>query len=92
MRAVLVLATIADLGLAALLVAVSGFVLQGVNNTGPLMPEAAFYVASVALCVLAPAAAWILRARGARPAFVLWTAVAPLVVAAVVMAAEGVLV
>lgn len=89
MLAVLILATLADLGLAALLVAVSGFVLQGVNNTGPMMPEAALLVAFIALCVLAPLAAWILRARAARPALVLWTAVAPLVVAAVVMGAEG---
>jgi len=59
MLAVLVLATVVDLAL----VAVSGVVLQGVNNTGPMMPEAALFVAFVALCVVAPVAAWILRAR-----------------------------
>jgi hypothetical protein len=91
MIAALVIATLADLGLAVLLVAVSGFVLQGVNNTGPVMPDAALYVAYVGLCVLAPLAAWILRARGARPAFVLWTASAPLLLAALVLAAEPLL-
>jgi hypothetical protein len=44
MRALIVIAAVADLALGALLVAVSGFVLQGVNNTGPMMPEAIFYV------------------------------------------------
>lgn len=92
MLAVLVLATLADLALAALLVAVSGFVLQGVYGTGPEMPTAAFFMAYVGLCVVAPLAAWLLRARGARPALVLWTAGAPLVVAAAVLLAEPLLV
>jgi uncharacterized membrane protein len=91
MLAVLVLATLADLALAALLVAVSGFVLQGVTNTGPEMPEAAFYVGYVALCVVAPVAAWMLRLRRARPALVLGMACAPLAIAALALVAEPLL-
>ena len=88
MAAALVLATIADLGLAALLVAVSGFVLQGVNNTGPMMPEAAFLVGMIALCLLTPLAGWVLRARAARPAAVLGTAFAPPALAGAVLLAQ----
>ena len=31
-----------DFGMGLLLISVSGFILQGVNNTGPMMPEAVF--------------------------------------------------
>jgi hypothetical protein len=88
MAAALILATVADLALAALLVAVSGFVLQGVNNTGPMMPEAALLVGMIVLCLLAPVAAWVLRARAAGPAAVLGAACAPLALAAAALLVE----
>ncbi len=86
MIAVLVIATVIDLGLAVLLVAVSGFILEGVNNTGP-MPGAMWYVAFIVFCVVAPAAAWILRHR-APPAVPLILVFTPIVIGAIVMAAE----
>jgi len=92
MIAALVIATLADLGLAVLLVAVSGFMLQGLHNSGPVMPDAALFVAYVALCFVAPVAAWILRARSVSPGLVLSTAYAPLLLAALVLAAEPLLV
>jgi hypothetical protein len=67
---------------------VSGLVLHGLHNTGPVMPEAALLIAYVVLCIGAPMAAWILRAGGVRPVFVLSTAYAPLLLAAIVLAAE----
>lgn len=62
MTILLVLITLADLGLAVLLVAVSGFILQGVNNTGP-MPGATLYVLFILGCLAAPALAWLLQGR-----------------------------
>lgn len=59
MRALLIVAGLAGLALGVLLVAVSGFILQGVNNTGPMMPEALFYVIIMAWCFIAPLAAWL---------------------------------
>ncbi|MFO1091161.1 MAG: hypothetical protein U1E46_16420 [Hyphomicrobiales bacterium] len=85
MTALLVLLTIADVALAVLLIAVSGFVLEGVNNTGPMMPEAVFFVALVVVCLVAPIAAWALR-RKLDPMIVLVIAAAPLAVAAVAFA------
>lgn len=87
MVAALVLATVLDLGLGLLLVATSGFLLQGVNNTGAMMPEAVFLVLMVALCVGAPLSAWLIRKRISSPA-VLALAYAPLIVAGVVLLAE----
>jgi len=75
--------TVIDLGLAALLVAVSGFILQGVNNTGPI-PGAGWYVGFVVFCVAAPSAAWVLRRR-AHPIVPLALVFAPIVVGAIVM-------
>jgi hypothetical membrane protein len=77
MRAGLIIATIADLGLALFLVALSGFVLEGVNNTGPMMPEAIFYVLFILLCLGAPALAW-LRRRTLSPEAALGIAAIPL--------------
>ena len=59
----LIIATVLDLGLGLLLTGVSGFVLQGVNNTGPVMPDAILFVLVIALCFVAPIAAWSLRGR-----------------------------
>jgi hypothetical protein len=61
----LVLATIADLALAALLVAVSGFLFGG----GPESMHAgafaaASYVAAVIACLVAPVVGFIFKARG----------------------------
>jgi hypothetical protein len=85
--AALVIATLLDLGLGLLLIAVSGFILEGVNNTGPMMPEAVFLIGMIVLCVGAPVAAWSLRRRLSAPA-VLALAYAPLLIAALVMLAE----
>jgi len=79
MRILLVLATIIDLGIGVLFIAVSGFVLQGVNNTGPeSMPTAVGFVAFVILCFAAPVAAWALRGRlpAAAVQAIVWSPVA----------------
>ncbi len=88
MVAILVIATLIDFALAALLVGVSGFILEGVNNTGPEMPAAAMLVAFIILCAAAPLAAWIMRKRAIRPSVTLALAYAPIVVAALVLVAE----
>lgn len=84
----LVVASVVDLGLAVLLVGVSGFILQGVNNQGPMMPEAIFLMLMIALCLAAPAAAWLLRARQASPHVVLAIGYAPPAIAVLVLIAE----
>ncbi|TNF58974.1 MAG: hypothetical protein EP307_11330 [Rhodobacteraceae bacterium] len=84
MRAFLVLAGLADVALGVLLIAVSGFVLQGVYNTGPMMPEAVFYVIMMAWCFLAPLVTWLSRSRlgaQARVAIIL----SPLAVAGIML-------
>jgi hypothetical protein len=90
MAALLVLATVIDLALAALLISVSGFVLEGVNNTGPTMPDAAFLVAFIIFSVAAPLAAWARKSR-ARPATTLITAWAPPAIAAIALLLEPLL-
>lgn len=80
MRLALILLTIADLALALLLIAVSGFVLEGVNNTGPQMPDALIFGLLLAGAIAAPALAWFLRHRFDPPA-ILALAAAPLVIA-----------
>ena len=86
MIALLAIATAIDIILAGFLVAVSGFILEGVNNTGP-MQDAGWFVAFIIFCVVAPIAAWILRKR--MPAAVpLVLAFAPIVVGAVVLLLE----
>lgn len=80
MRALFIVAGLADVALGILLIAVSGFILQGVNNTGPMMPEAVFFVIMMAWCFIAPLAAWLSRTRlqaQARLAIIL----SPLVIA-----------
>ena len=63
MLSALTIATVLDLGLGVLLSSVSGFVLQGVNNNGPVMPDAILFLLMIALCFVAPIAAWSLRGR-----------------------------
>ena len=47
----LLIATVLDVGMGLLLIGVTGFILQGVNNTGPMMPEAVLFCADdSALC------------------------------------------
>ena len=70
------------------MVGVSGFILEGVNNTGPLMPEAVLLVAFVVFCLAAPALAWIGRRRGWPGGTIAAIALAPPVVAALVLIAE----
>ena len=84
MIAVLAIATVIDLGLAVLLIAVSGFILEGVNNTGP-MPGSVWFVAFIVFCIAAPAAAWIRELDSATLA-----PAAPLADAAVTVAAHSV--
>ncbi len=91
MRIALVIAAIADIGLGVLLVAVSGFILQGVNNTGPQMPEAIYFVALVLLCFAAPFLGFALRNRLPGPA-TLGIAFSPLLIAAAVLLLEPLLV
>ncbi len=81
MVAVLAIATLIDWALAALLVGVSGFVLEGVNNTGPEMPAAALLVAFIVFALAAPLAAWVMRRRGWRPGVFATLACSPIVVA-----------
>jgi hypothetical protein len=90
MRALLVVASIADVMLGVLLVAVSGFMLQGVNNTGP-MDGAFWFVLMVLLCFIAPVLGWVLRKRLPAPA-VLAIAFSPILIGAVVMLLEPLLV
>jgi MFS-type transporter involved in bile tolerance (Atg22 family) len=92
LAAILVVATLIDFALAALLVGVSGFILEGVNNSGPEMPAAAMLVGFIILCFAAPIAAWLMRARGYRPAAFLALTCAPLMIAAVILLLEPLLV
>lgn len=62
MFVLLILLTLADVGLGVLLIAVSGFMLQGVNNTGPA-PGATLYMLFIVPCLAAPALAWLLQGR-----------------------------
>jgi len=88
MVAVLVAATVLDWALAALVVAVSGFVLEGVNGTGPRIPDAVLLVAFVVGALVAPIAAWTMKARHLGRRFYVSTAIAPLAIAGVVLLAE----
>jgi hypothetical protein len=63
MRLVLFVLGLADIALCVLLAALSGFILHGVNNTGPIMPDAIFYLALLLWCFVAPLLAIILRNR-----------------------------
>jgi len=92
MRPVLILLTVLDLALAALLVGVSGFVLEGVNGEGAMMPEAIFFWLMLGACLIAPTAAWWLRSRQVPGGAVLALAAAPLVVAVLVLVLEPVFV
>ena len=89
MRVLFIVAGLADIALGVLLIAVSGFILQGVYNTGPMLPEAVFYVIMMAWCFVAPLATWLSRSRlqvQARLAIIL----SPLVIAgALLMISPG---
>ena len=91
MVVLLVLATAVDVGLAVLLVAVSGFMLEGVNGTGPLMPDAVFYVLFIALAAAAPVGAWTLRSRGRGARVPIVVALVPIVIAALAVLLEPML-
>jgi hypothetical protein len=62
MFVLLILFTLADVALGVLLIAVSGYMLQGVNNTAPA-PGATLYVLFILICFAAPALAWALQGR-----------------------------
>ena len=84
MSVLLVLLTLADLALGVLLIAVSGYILQGVNNTGPL-PGSVWFVLFVILCFAAPAIAWGIRGA-AGPGWALAVAAVPAVIGLVMLA------
>ncbi len=87
MAASLIIATVLDLALGVLLISVSGFILQGVNNTGPAMPDAVLFVAMIILCFAAPLTAWLVRKRLPFPV-VLVIAYAPLLFAGIALLTE----
>ncbi len=89
MVALLAIATAVDFILAGFLAAVSGFILEGVNNTGP-MQGAGWFVAFILFCIVAPVAAWILRKR-TPPAVPLILSLAPVAVGIIVLLLEPVL-
>jgi hypothetical protein len=89
MTIALVIAAIADFALGILLVAVSGVVLFGVNNTGP-ESGAAFVVFMILLCFAAPVAAFWLRRRW-PPALTLALAYSPWIIGAAVLLVEPIL-
>ncbi|MEZ5870750.1 MAG: hypothetical protein R3D32_02670 [Nitratireductor sp.] len=89
MRVLMVLAVVADLLLATLMVAVSGFILEGVNGQGPLTPVAYLYVGFILVCLAATAATIALRNR---PALATVIAAAPLAIAALALLLEGMVV
>ncbi len=91
MVAALAIATLIDWALAALLVGVSGFILEGADNTGPQMPAAALLVAFVVFALAAPVAAWAMRRRAVPSGIVLALASAPIVIASAVLLLEPVL-
>jgi len=66
MFALLILLTLVDLGLGMLLVMLSGVMLFGLNNEGP-MPGAALWLGAMVLCFLLPLVAWLLRERVGLP-------------------------
>lgn len=90
MVAALIVATVADFALALLLIAVSGFVLQGVNNEGAMMPEAVLFMLMVGFCIAAPGIGWALRRTS--PRITLAVAYGPLAVAAAVLLLEPMLI
>ena len=65
MKALLVIATLLDFALAALLIAVSGFVFGGGPNAMPrdALTETVYVVAVVA-CIALPIAAFVVNAKG----------------------------
>ncbi len=91
MRIALVIAAVADIALGVLLVAVSGFILQGVNNTGPQMPAAILLVGMIVLCFAAPFLGFALRNRLPGPA-TLGIAFSPIIIAAAALLLEPVFV
>jgi hypothetical protein len=85
----LVLATIVDLGIAALLVAVSGFILEsGPESLHGGRAVGAVYVAAIVGCVSAPIVGFVLNGKGrvAPAQFVAWLPVAGALVALTVPA------
>ena len=90
MRVLIVLAAVADLAMGALFVAVSGFVLQGVNNTGTDVVTATLYVGFILACFACALTA--LLAKTLSPGVRLAIACAPLAIGAFVMGLEPVFV
>ena len=88
MRILLVLATIADAIMALALLLVSPFVVKGVNNAGPQMPDALYFFLILFAAIAAPLVAWIWRAR-LGPGWSLAIAAAPPVGALVLIFLES---
>lgn len=84
---VLVILNLLNLGLGILLISVSGFILQGVNNTGPMLPEAMLYVAMIVVCFAVPLIVW--AAHNVLPKSVSFAIAAlPLAISAAVLLSE----
>ena len=91
MRILMVLATIADMVMALALLLVSPFVIKGVNNAGPQMPDALYFFLILFATLAAPLVAWIWRAR-LGPALSLAVAAAPPLLALAVMFFDSLLI
>ena len=64
MLALLILAAIADLGLAGLLLALSGFFFDGPEGANGEPTAVAAWIAMLAACIIAPVVGFVLRSRG----------------------------
>jgi hypothetical protein len=62
--AILILASVVDLGLAVLLVAVSGFIFESGGGLGGSPSDVAMWSGALLVSVAAPIAGFVLRARG----------------------------
>jgi hypothetical protein len=87
MKVMLWLVTIGDLALGVLLIAVSGMMFQGVNNTGP-MPGASLFALALIFCFVAPVMGWMaVKRRGVNVAAGI--AALPLILGVLVLLSDG---
>lgn len=84
MRLLLILATLADIVMALALLLVSPFVIKGVNNSGPQMPDALYFFLILLAAIAAPVVAWIWLERRHPGQAVLLAAAPPLLSVAVI--------
>ncbi|MGB4949584.1 MAG: hypothetical protein WBO55_02975 [Rhizobiaceae bacterium] len=77
-RPFLIIVTVIDFAIATLLVAVSGFVLEGVNGRGDHVGDILAFIAMIVICIAAPIAAWVLSSK-LRPACTIILAASPII-------------